>query len=264
MDIISAVVLGLVQGFTEFLPVSSSGHLVIVQSLFEDFEQPGLLYDTLLHLATLFAVLVFFRRRIRSLILAFFGYFFMRYRSYYFAEKDMLRGIIIATIPTGIIGFLLKDASESVFSNVTVVGYFLIITSVMLFLADKLNPRRNAISFKSALIVGIVQGFAVFPGISRSGSTIFAGLRTGISRQTAAEFSFLISMPAIIGATILQIGHIESVQSSELITYGFGMLAAFISGLLAIGIMLRVVRNAKMRYFAIYCLLLGIIAVIWL
>ena len=264
MTVLQALILGVIQGVTEFLPVSSSGHLALAQSLFNDFEQPGLLYDTLLHTATLFAVLFFFRGRMTRFFLAVLGFFSTKYKLYYYEEKHLMAGIIIATIPTGIIGYILKDQAETLFEKPAVVGYCMIITSIMLFLSDR-PVKSGRINPLKALIVGISQGLAVFPGISRSGTTIFAGLKAGISREDAAEFSFLISIPAILGAVLLQIRHIEEITAaSGWPAYITGMIAAFICGLFAIKIMIDVVKKAKMKYFAVYCLIVGIVAIIWL
>ena len=263
MSFFQSIILGIIQGLTEFLPVSSSGHLALAQALFKDFEQPGLLYDTLLHLATLLAVTVFFRKRIMRLFKAFFGLFFIKYRLIYHEERGMLWGIIAATIPTGIIGYLLKDMSELLFEKPIVIGYFLILTSVMLILADRAT-KGGPVNPRKAFIVGIAQGLAVFPGISRSGTTIFAGMMVGISREKAAEFSFLISIPAIIGAMLLQFKHLGTLTSSEITVYLAGMGTAFFFGILAIGVMMEIVKKAKMRYFALYCLIIGICAVVFL
>lgn len=263
MTALQAIILGFIQGFTEFLPVSSSGHLAIVQSLFEDFEQPGLLLDTLLHVATLLAVLVYFRKRIANLILGFFGFFTSRYTVQRYEQKSMIFGIVVATIPTAIIGFLLKDHVETLFTKPAIIGYLLIVTSTMLYFSDKFKGR-NKISLPVALFIGIMQGFAVFPGISRSGTTIFAGLLAGLTRKEAAEFSFLISIPAILGAVVLQLEHLDSVAAGDLVIYGLSMLVAFIVGILAIHIMMKLVERAKLSFFAMYCLIVGIMVIIWM
>lgn len=263
MTLLQAVILGLIQGLTEFLPVSSSGHLALAQSLMPGFEQPGLLYDTLLHLATLFAVVVYFRKRIGRMFQAAAGVFSQRYLVRSYEEKPMMVGILVATIPTGIIGFLLRDHVEYFFDKPVIIGYFLIITSVMLYISDKFRGRDN-INPVAAFIVGVAQGLAVFPGISRSGTTIFAGLLSGLSREQAAEFSFLISIPAILGAVLLQIPNFGHITLEGLWIYAAGMFVAFLSGLLAIGIMMRVVKKAKMSFFAIYCLIVGISAIFWM
>ena len=263
MTFFQAIILGAIQGVTEFLPVSSSGHLALVQSLFSDFEQPGLLYDTLLHIATLFAALIFFRRRIKRLFIALLGFFFRKYNVVYYQEKHFLAGLIAAVIPTGIIGYLLKDYAEVLFEKPAVVGYCMIVTSIMLYLADR-PVRGGQVNLQRGLIVGISQGLAVFPGISRSGMTVFAGLKAGISREDAAEFSFIISIPAILGAALLQIRHINEVIQADLFAYISGMAVAFVCGLFAIKAMVEAVKKAKLCYFALYCLIVGIAAIIWL
>lgn len=263
MDFLSAILLGLVQGLTEFLPVSSSGHLVIIQSMMSNFSQPGILYDTLLHFATLCAILLFFRRRVGLLFQAFFGIFLRRYNVVYYENKRFLWGIIIASIPTGAIGLYLEQWSETLFSSTTLVGYSLIMTSILLILSDRMTGEQQ-VSGISAFFIGVVQGLAVIPGISRSGSTIAAGLFFGLKREEIAEFSFLMSVPAVLGATLLQINKASAVPAGELSVYLAGMFASFASGLLAIGVMMALVRNASLKFFALYCLIVGIISVVWL
>lgn len=258
-----AILLGIIQGLTEFLPVSSSGHLIMAQSMMSGFSQPGMLFDTLLHMATLFAVLIFFRERVKQLILAFFGLFFQQYRVVYFQNKNFLWGIIIASIPTAIIGLALEGFVERNFSTPSYVGYFLILTSVLLVLSDRVRAYGE-LTMPKSLIIGIVQGIAVLPGISRSGSTVAAGLFLGIKRSEMAEFSFLMSVPAIFGATLLQMRHIDTLPTGELYYYGIGMLASFISGLFAVGFMVHFIKKANLKVFALYCLVVGIVAIVWM
>jgi undecaprenyl-diphosphatase len=262
LDIFQALLLGIVQGLTEFLPVSSSGHLAIIQSAFEDFKQPGLLFDTLLHFATLLSLLVYFRKKVWKLIKAFFGFFIPALKINYYEERELLWGIVVATIPTAIMGLSLQKVAESLFEKPAVVGYMLIITSVLLYLSGKQN-HNEGISPARALIVGFVQGFAVLPGLSRSGATLFTALATGINREKAAEFSFLISIPAIIGACLLQARHLEEITTGEVPLYIGAMIAAFLVGLASIGIMMELIRRARLDFFAVYCLILGICAVFW-
>lgn len=263
MDFTTAIILGIIQGLTEFLPVSSSGHLVIAQSLLTDFHQPGMLFDTLLHGATLGAVFVYFRQRIFELLISPIGLFNSEYKIIYFDNKRFFWGIIIATIPTGIIGLSLESSVEGMFNTPSYVGYFLIITSVLLLLSDRFSGSKQ-ISLLSAFIIGIVQGIAVLPGISRAGSTTAAGLFLGIKRQEMGEFTFLMSIPAIIGAIILQTRHLDSVPSADIPAYIAGMIAAFITGFFAIGIMVYFIKRANLGFFALYCLIVGIISIIWL
>lgn len=263
MSVLTAVFLGILQGITEFLPVSSSGHLMIAQSLINDFKQPGMLYDVLLHCATLLAVLIFFRKRVGLLFKAFLGIFFRSFHAYYFGNKRFLWGIIIASVPTALIGLHFEKYVMSYFQSPAPVGYALIFTSLILIMSDRFCGNGVLTLLKSFLI-GIVQGIAVIPGISRSGSTIAAGLILGIKREEMAEFSFLMSVPAILGAALLQMRHIEAVPIPEIAAYCAGMAAAFISGMAAIGFMMYFVRMAQLKYFAIYCLMAGIISVVFL
>jgi len=258
-----AIILGLIQGLTEFLPVSSSGHLVIAQSLIKGFSQPGLLFDTLLHFATMMAVIIYFRKRLSKIIKAFFGMFIRKYRIDYFENKRFLWGIIIATIPTGIIGLSLEKYAEKLFSSTVYVGYALILTSIILYLSDRYSGKLP-VDGKSSFLLGIVQGLAVIPGISRSGSTIAAAIFLGVKREEAAEFSFLISIPAIFGATILQLRKIDISMISDLNSYLIGMLVAFISGLIALAVLIPLVKKGRLTIFAIYCLIVGFITVVWL
>jgi undecaprenyl-diphosphatase len=201
--------------------------------------------------------------RIKRLFFALFGLVIPAYKIYYYEERKLFWGIIIATIPTGIIGFLLQDVAESLFEKPAIVGYFLILTSVLLFISDRFTRGGNVTPTK-AFGVGIMQGLAVFPGLSRSGSTIFVGLMLGLSREKAAEFSFLISIPAILGATLLHIRHVGEISFSAWGVYLAGMTVAFVCGIFAIGVVMEVVKKAKLEIFALYCLIVGIVAVIWL
>lgn len=262
MSLIESVLLGILQGLTEFLPVSSSGHLSIAQALM-NFQQPGLLFNTLLHCATLGAVLIFFRQRVGLLFKAALGIFFKKYASCYFDNKRFLWGIVLASIPTAIIGLTLEKTVISAFENLTFIGYALILTSLILAVSDSFHGN-GSITLPKSIIIGIVQGLAVIPGISRSGSTICAGVILGINRAEAAEFSFLMSVPAILGATLLQMKHVSAVPMAEIPIYAAGMAAAFISGMFAIGFMIKFVKKANLKIFAVYCLIAGVLTVVFL
>lgn len=257
------ILLGIIQGLTEFLPVSSSAHLVIVQSLFKKFSQPGLLYDVMLHFGTFCAVILYFRKRIGKILQSFFGIFTPKYRITYYENSRFLWGIILASIPTAAIGLYLESYAETFFLITSISGYGLIFTSVLLYLSDRFKQKGEITGLKSFLS-GIVQGIAVIPGISRSGSTITALIFMGVKREEAAEFSFLMSLPAIFGATLLQMRHLEVLDKNMILTYLFGTVTAFIFGLFAIHIMLMFVKKASLKIFALYCLILGIVTVIWL
>ena len=244
MNYIWSLVLGILQGFTEFLPVSSSGHLVLVQSLIPNFSQPGVLFDVCLHFGTLFAVLFFFRKKLFKLS--------FRYILY----------IIVATIPAVIVGFLFKDSINILFSSVEVVGVALVLTGLFNFLTSKQKEEGKSLDYNKSIFIGLMQAFAIIPGISRSGSTIFAGTKSGLSSKDAAEFSFLMSVPAIIGANILEV-YSNWGESINYLQYFIGFLAAFISGIIAIKIVLKFLEEKKFKVFAFYCLTLGIIILLF-
>ena len=255
MDIFSAALLGLVQGLTEFLPVSSSGHLAIAQHFLPGFEQPGLLFDVLLHAATTLAVMIFFRRDIWKLLSCFF-----RKDAYAVDDRHTFWMLVLGSIPTAIIGLSFKDFFEGLFENLLVIGCMLLLTAMLLIVAEK--SRRDGrglaqLNARDALLVGIVQGFAIIPGISRSGSTIACLLLRGIDGESAARFSFLLALPAVGGAMLLSLKDLGQISSADLPAYGIGALIAFVSGLFAIRVLMDVVRRKRLVGFAIYCLLVG-------
>lgn len=274
MTYTNAIILGLVQGLTEFLPVSSSGHLVIMQSLLPGFKGAGLAFDTLLHLATLVTVLVYFRKEIFAVISGTAGKPVTGEGG--LSVKDSRRLallIIIATIPTGVIGLAFKKKFEYLFSRPDIVGIMLLITGTLMFAAERWAGKRKNRREKQtvetsrpvSLLIGITQGLAVTPGISRSGSTIAAGIFCSLERNWAARFSFLISIPAISGAFLLQSREIIGIlfQPGELAPALAGMLVAGISGYLAIDILLKLVSREKLSYFSYYCWAVGLVAVFY-
>jgi len=244
MNYLWSLVLGVIQGFTEFLPISSSGHLVLVQSLIPGFAQPGVLFDVCLHFGTLFAVLFFFRKKLFKLSFKYILY------------------IAVATIPAVIVGYISKNSISTLFSSVGIVGVALVLTGLINYLTDKQKEEEKSLDYKKSLFIGIMQAFAIIPGISRSGSTIFAGTKSGLSSKDAAEFSFLMSVPAIIGANILEI-YSNWGESINYTSYFIGFLAAFISGILAIKIVLKFLEEKRFKVFAFYCLVLGIITLLF-
>ncbi len=248
MSSIETVILGVVQGLTEFLPVSSSGHLVILQHIFKDFRQVGISFDVLLHLATLFSVIIYFNKKIREII-------FSKNIKYIFL-------IIIATIPAGIIGVLFQHQIESVFSNVKLVSCSLIFTGVILFVSDKINMANKSedeITVVDSIIIGIFQAISIIPGVSRSGSTITAAIFRKINRETATEFSFILSIPAILGAVVLSFSDFQKIQSNEVIPYFFGFIAALITGLISLKLLTLIIKSKNLKFFAFYCWLVAIL-----
>lgn len=255
MNYLHAALLGLIQGLTEFLPVSSSGHLAITQYFLPGFEQPGLLFDVLLHFATTMAVVIYFREDILRLLTSFF-----RSDPEAGDDRHTVWMILIGSIPTAIIGISGKDFFESLFENILLIGCMLILTAIVLIVAER--SRKNGrglaqIRYNDALLVGVVQGLAIIPGISRSGSTIAALLIRGIEGEAAARFSFLLALPAICGAMVLSLGDLQHVSWGELPAYLLGFVIAFGSGLLAIRWLMAVVRRKRLAWFAVYCLLVG-------
>ena len=272
MTYIEAVILGLVQGLAEFLPVSSSGHLALIQNLLGVETDKVLMFTVLLHLGTLIAVFLVFWRDIISLIKEFFLMIAdlvtrkgLRLDEHPF--RKLLLMIIVATIPTTIIGFLFNDFFEGIYGNIIFIGIGFIITGFMLFFAERINKNRNDISrmkFRNAIFIGIMQGIAIYPGISRSGSTLVGGLVTRLKREFAVKFAFLISIPTILGSAILEIpGAIEAgLDGIAKGTIILGILIAAISGFIAIKAMLKIVTGKKLKYFSCYVWILGIVVII--
>jgi undecaprenyl-diphosphatase len=246
-----AVILGIVQGITEWLPVSSSGHLVILQQLF-GIDQPVVL-DLFLHIGSLVVVLFVFFEEIKKIALSFFVKEYRKYQTPAFY-------IVLATIPTALIGYCFEDLFEKAFSALLPVGIALLITGLLLFFCERFEKNRK-IRFDSALAVGAVQGLAIMPGISRSGSTIAASLFLGVERKEAVRFSFLLFIPAMIGAAMLQLKNINS-YSIEWLPVLIGTFFAIIIGYASLKLLLLVVRQKGLKYFSFYCWLLGLATII--
>ncbi|OGW80836.1 MAG: hypothetical protein A3G33_06415 [Omnitrophica bacterium RIFCSPLOWO2_12_FULL_44_17] len=251
MTIIQAIILGIVQGLTEFLPVSSSAHLIIIQRFMELKGPILLVFDVVVHLGTLGAIVIFFAKAIFPLSKLGIRMFLL---------------IVVASIPTALIGFGLKDWVESLFSTVRLVGFALLVNSMILWSTRWCKDRcsRELKSWLDALWIGIIQGIAVTPGISRSGSTISAALWRGIRAEDAFKFSFLIAIPAILGATVVVIPEsIELMPQGVLPVMVTGFVSAFISGFIALRCLSRIVIKGQFHHFAWYTLVIGIIAIIF-
>ncbi len=253
MSVFDTIVLGIVQGLTEFLPISSSGHLVIGQALL-GFNKPGLVLEVVLHLGTLVAILMYFRDKIKQNIVDIF-------------QKDMesiqlLIHIIIATIPAGVIGILFKDKFDSLFT-VQTVGFTLLTTGLVLLFTKNIGQKSKAITWRIALLVGIAQACAILPGISRSGITIATALFLGVTREESAEFSFLLAIPALLGAGILSIGDIVGMTNQNTMALFFGFIASVVSGYMVIGWLMSLISQRRFWIFSLYCIPLGL-TIIWL
>lgn len=259
-----SIILGLVQGLTEFLPVSSSGHLAIFKDLLGVEASSDLVFEVTVHAATVLATILVFRKQIASL---FKGLFRFKYND----ETDYVLKILVSLIPILIVGFFFKDQVESLFSSLYVVGAALLITAALLFFSDKMGdkmvqsckPQRNGISYLQAFIIGLGQAVAVTPGLSRSGTTISTGLLVGVKRDVVAQFSFLMVIIPILGEAFLDIVGGDFVTASvSVLPLALGFLSAFLSGLFACKLMIALVKKAKLRWFALYCLVIGMSVII--
>jgi len=267
MDAFQAILLGIVQGLTEFLPVSSSGHLTIGKELF-GIESENLAFEVAVHAATVLSTIVAFRKEILTLLQ---GLFKFKYNS----ETKYILTILVSMIPVMIVGFFCKDFVEGIFgSGITTVGCMLLVTALLLILGEKLSSRSESdpertkseeITYGQAFIIGAAQAIAVLPGLSRSGTTIATGLMCGVRKSAVAQFSFLMVLIPILGEAFLElIGGEFSAASSGISSTALvsGATAAFISGYCACRWMINIVRRARLRWFALYCTVVGILAII--
>lgn len=244
MSIIQAIILGIVQGVAEFLPVSSSGHLAVFQTLL-GLENPSFFFDILLHVATLVPIFIVFRKDIFALI------------KNPFQKTTYL--LVIATIPTVVFVLLFGDITDRLFATGTFLPFSFALTGVMLLFADYMAPKAKEgkdVGYVEAIVIGCMQAIGTFPGVSRSGSTLSGALATKVDREKAAKFSFLMAIPAILGALVLQLvdlfqGEI-SIGGDSIIPIICGCLAAMISGFLSINILLQLIKRAKLKFFAYY------------
>jgi undecaprenyl-diphosphatase len=260
MTILQSIFLGIVQGLTEFLPVSSSGHLVFFQSLF-GLKEPPLFFDVMLHLVTLFAVVIYFWTDIWKIVQGIQATLKREKKGQ--NQAKLFLWIIIATIPTGLMGIFFKDLFESLFSKPKVVGGMLLITGSVLWLtrwAKKEGRLLERMVWIDSIIIGIAQGIAIIPGISRSGATISTGLFCGLDRELSGTFSFLLSIPAILGATLLELPKIGGVQ--ELWTTLIGAAIAFGVGILALTFLMKIIKMGKIFDFSYYCWGVGLIIIL--
>ncbi len=274
MSVVSAIVYGIIQGLTEFLPVSSSGHLALAHGIFgaANLDTDYFTFDILLHLATLVAVLIVYRADIFPLVPAFFRLIGKvcrgKFRLAEYDERErMLVYLIIATLPL-IAAVFFNDKVEALGGYVKIVGGILILNGVVLFLSDRIakgNKDLSDVKPKNALVVGLCQLCAIFPGLSRSGSTITGGRLCGFSREFAVKFSFILSIPAILGANIFKIPDLINtpVPATDIPAYLVGMLAAGVTGVFAMKLLAYVSKKSNFRIFSYYCVIVGILAVIF-
>lgn len=252
MTFFQAIFLGIIQGLTEFLPISSSGHLVIFQKLFG--LNPPILFDVLVHVGTLGAIVVFFRKELFEIT-----------QNLVKKEKkawELILMILVATIPAIIAGFLLRDYLGQIFDSLLLVGISLLLTSVLLFstkIIKKTNSKFNQLNYQKSLVVGFFQALAILPGISRSGATITGGLWQKLDQKKVFQFSFFLAIPAILGALVLQVPNLVNGQADYLDQSLLGMLVASLTGYLTLIVLKKVLSEGKLWVFGIYCLTLGLL-----
>lgn len=271
MGYFEAIILGLVQGLAEFLPISSSGHLALLQDIFGVEGDKVLLFAVLLHLGTLISVFIVYWKDIWELVAELF-----------LTIKDIFTGkglrlaerpvrklgvmIIVATIPTAVIGLVFNDFFAGLYTSMVAVGVGFLITGVLMFLAERMSAANRGIekmNFRNAIFIGVLQGIAIYPGISRSGSTLVGGLTSGLKREFAVKFAFLISIPSILGSVILEAPDAikAGVDPALLGPIAAGVIVAAISGFVAIKTMIKIVSNKKLSYFSYYVWILGIFTI---
>ncbi len=260
MSVLQGILLGVLQGLTEFLPVSSSGHLALAEHFF-GIETPGVTFEVLVHFGTALAVIWFFRRRVASILVAAFS--FLTRREYDEPDARLAFHLVVATIPAAIVGLFLEDIVGRLFSSPVVVSSFLLLTGCVLWFTKLLEGGvRKEERTRDAVLVGIAQAAAILPGISRSGATISAGLALGLGRAKAAEFAFLLSVPVILGATVMSIGDAVAMRGELGAATMAGTVAAFVSALPAIAILMKVVTVGRLHRFAYYCWVVGVLGII--
>ncbi|MCL2063839.1 MAG: undecaprenyl-diphosphate phosphatase [Candidatus Cloacimonetes bacterium] len=280
MEIFKSLILGIVQGLTEFIPISSSGHLVLFKYLL-NVEMPGLTFEVFVHLGSLIAVFIYFRKDLKDLIKS-----VITYKNIDINSIDKTRNnrktvlwLLVASGVTGVLGFLFKDMFENMFEKPLFAACMIAMTGFILFFSDKIKiippstdynaqekssnliqskksifqPKSGELNLKKAMFIGLGQALAITPGISRSGTTITFALLSGMDRKSAATFSFLLSIPAILGANIADFKNLMSLDSSMIVNSLIGFIAAFISGFLVINWLIKLIIKAKLHYFSYYC-----------
>ena len=260
MDILDAILLGIIQGLTEFLPVSSSGHLELGKAILGDDSVPeeSLLFTVVLHAATALSTLVVFRKEVFQIVKGLFQ--FRRNEESIFSAK-----IVISMIPAVFMGFFFEKQLSQLFGeNIQLVGFMLLITALLLLLADRAKDSSQRVTSGNAFIIGVAQAIAMLPGISRSGATISTAVLLGVDKTKAARFSFLMVVPLILGSIVRSLSEGDiAFEGHQFYIIAVGFVAAFISGLIACTWMIRLVRRSKLSYFAVYCLLVGAVAIVF-
>lgn len=260
MYLIKAIILGLIQGLTEFLPVSSSGHLVLFQHFLKFGEANDISFEIFVHLGSLVAVLIYFRKDLLKLLMSLYHYKNAEYNN----DRKTCYWLLSATFVTGIIGILFKDIFQFLFSAPIFAVSMIAVTGLIIYFSDRISNtylNSSELGLKKSIFVGIGQALAITPGISRSGTTIAFSLFSGLKRKEAATFSFILSIPAILGANLSELKTFFQLDTSQLNAYLLGFVAAFVSGYLVISWLMKLIIKAKLHYFSYYCWAVSIIGV---
>lgn len=271
MTVLDAIILGLLQGLTEFLPVSSSGHLVLAQELLNISHEGDISFEVFVHFGTCLSVVAALREEVVAILVSFFHAARQpRLVSHMYRTDEFFRlgvFILLGSLPAAVVGLRFEHDVEVLFNDPKLVSVMLMITGFILFLTRKANPNDEVkVGLGSSMIIGIAQAVAVIPGISRSGSTISAGLFCGVSRQHSAKFSFLLALPVILGATLLKTRDLflTPLGSEKVLTLFLGTVVSAISGYFAILVLLNVLRKRRFSWFAYYCFLVGILGILFI
>lgn len=269
MELIEAFLLGILQGVTEFLPVSSSGHLVLAQELLNQNLERGITFEIVVHFGSLFSILIYFRKRIAEIVknIVHFLIDSRNYKKNWTENYDMRVScyILLSMIPAGIVGFTLKDNIEGLFSSPGLVSLMLIVTGTILYTNKFIEDGTSKVTASKAFLVGLGQAFAMLPGISRSGTTITLGNFLGIKRDQIAEFSFLMLIPVLAGAMILEIGNVSSGGSEGYSVPALmcGFLASLVSGYFSLKYLIKLFKSKGLHYFSYYCWSIGLLGIIY-
>lgn len=286
MSIIKAIIMGVVQGLTEFLPVSSSGHLAIFRNILGLNLEGGILFEVMLHFGTLVAIFIAYFKDIKELfiegigiVIDFFKWIKIVLNNIFTKNKKKYNKIInteyrkfvmliiVASIPTAVLGLYLEEIIEGAYTALLIPGICLLITGALLLTTTKIkkgSKKAGSTKYTDSFIIGLFQGFATMPGISRSGSTLVAGMILGLEREFAVKFSFIMSIPAVIGATLYKLKDVTSdmMTTSAVLPYMVGMLVSAAVGYICIITLLKVVKKNKLHYFSYYCFIVGLLAII--
>ena len=265
IKVLKYIVLGLVQGIAEVLPISSSGHLIIVENLF-NAQDDNLAFEIFLHLASLIAILFFLRKKLWALIKGFCLYLVRRKEEYKLEFKYGIM-VIISTIPVVIFTLLFKDLIDKVNGTLWVVGLLLMVNGVVLWTLSHIKGTRKKeeLNYLDALVIGCGQCFGIFPGISRSGSCLCGAFTRKIEKETAADYAFILFIPAVLGATVLEFTHFSeiSIDTSMLALYGISFIVAMVTTYFSFVLLLKVIRKGKLSWFGYYCLAIGLFTFIY-